>query len=196
MRSLSKVRSSSATRSSRSDISARRTRTLAVAGGGCMLGGFHGGGDVGARGRTRPAISTRDSSSGGRRGAVFSARVFMRCAMSSAFIPASALCLVHRRPCAKLRALCFPAFFARGHPFPQLLHLSGAMTRLVIVVEKASDWGSYYPSVDVVSAMDYLREPVGRRRRTHARHQSLPQLQIPGHRLLRVAAGRSARGTR
>jgi glutathione synthase/RimK-type ligase-like ATP-grasp enzyme len=34
------------------------------------------------------------------------------------------------------------------------------MTRLVIVVEKASDWGSYYPSVDVVSAMDYLREPV------------------------------------
>lgn len=35
------------------------------------------------------------------------------------------------------------------------------MTRLVIVVEKASDWGSYYPSVDVVSAMDYLREPVG-----------------------------------
>ncbi|MGC1548258.1 MAG: RimK family protein [Rhodanobacter sp.] len=35
------------------------------------------------------------------------------------------------------------------------------MTRLVIVVEKASDWGSYYPSVDVVSAMDYLREPIG-----------------------------------
>jgi hypothetical protein len=29
------------------------------------------------------------------------------------------------------------------------------MSRLVIVVEKASDWGSYYPSVDVVSAMDY-----------------------------------------
>jgi len=35
------------------------------------------------------------------------------------------------------------------------------MARLVIVVEKASDWGSYYPSVDVVSAMDYLREPAG-----------------------------------
>jgi len=35
------------------------------------------------------------------------------------------------------------------------------MTRLVIVVEKASDWSSYYPSVDVMSAMDYLREPVG-----------------------------------
>jgi glutathione synthase/RimK-type ligase-like ATP-grasp enzyme len=34
------------------------------------------------------------------------------------------------------------------------------MTRLVIVVEKASDWGSYYPSVDVMSAMDYLRQPV------------------------------------
>ena len=35
------------------------------------------------------------------------------------------------------------------------------MARLVIVVEKASDWASYYPSVDVVSAIDYLREPVG-----------------------------------
>jgi hypothetical protein len=35
------------------------------------------------------------------------------------------------------------------------------MTRLVIVVEKASDWASYYPSVDVMSAMDYLREPIG-----------------------------------
>ncbi len=35
------------------------------------------------------------------------------------------------------------------------------MSRLVLVVEKAADWGSYYPSVDVVSAMDYLREPVG-----------------------------------
>jgi len=34
------------------------------------------------------------------------------------------------------------------------------MARLVIVVEKASDWSSYYPSVDVVTAMDYLREPV------------------------------------
>ncbi|BBD81301.1 ribosomal protein S6 glutaminyl transferase related protein [Aerosticca soli] len=36
----------------------------------------------------------------------------------------------------------------------------GAMTRLVVVVEKASDWSAYYPSVDVMSAMDYLREPV------------------------------------
>lgn len=35
------------------------------------------------------------------------------------------------------------------------------MSRLVIVVEKASDWGSYSPSVDVVTAMDYLREPIG-----------------------------------
>ncbi|TAL84975.1 MAG: RimK family alpha-L-glutamate ligase [Rhodanobacter sp.] len=35
------------------------------------------------------------------------------------------------------------------------------MTRLVIVVEKASDWGSYYPSIDVMSAMDYLRSPAG-----------------------------------
>ena len=35
------------------------------------------------------------------------------------------------------------------------------MSRLVIVVEKASDWGSYYPSADVMTAMDYLRGPVG-----------------------------------
>ena len=35
------------------------------------------------------------------------------------------------------------------------------MTRLVLVVEKASDWSVYYPSADVVTAMDYLREPVG-----------------------------------
>ncbi len=32
------------------------------------------------------------------------------------------------------------------------------MSRLVIVVEKASDWGSYYPSDNVVTAKDYLRE--------------------------------------
>ena len=41
------------------------------------------------------------------------------------------------------------------------------MTRLVIVVEKASDWGSYYPSDNVVTALDYLREPVGGDERTH-----------------------------
>ncbi|MEO9079011.1 MAG: RimK family protein [Rhodanobacter sp.] len=42
------------------------------------------------------------------------------------------------------------------------------MTRLVIVVEKASDWSSYYPSVDVMSAMDYLRQPAaGDDERTH-----------------------------
>ncbi|GMU42924.1 MAG: RimK family protein [Xanthomonadales bacterium] len=34
------------------------------------------------------------------------------------------------------------------------------MSRLVIVVEKASDWGSYYPSDNVVTAMDYLKEPI------------------------------------
>jgi glutathione synthase/RimK-type ligase-like ATP-grasp enzyme len=32
------------------------------------------------------------------------------------------------------------------------------MSRLVIVVEKATDWGSYYPSDNVVTAKDYLRE--------------------------------------
>lgn len=32
------------------------------------------------------------------------------------------------------------------------------MSRLVIVVEKASDWGSYYPSDNVVTAKGYLRE--------------------------------------
>ncbi len=35
------------------------------------------------------------------------------------------------------------------------------MSRLVIVVEKASDWGSYYPSDNVVSAQDYLKQPLG-----------------------------------
>ncbi|MDE1899370.1 MAG: RimK family protein [Xanthomonadaceae bacterium] len=41
------------------------------------------------------------------------------------------------------------------------------MTRLVIVVEKASDWGSYYPSDNVVTALNYLREPIGGDERTH-----------------------------
>ncbi|MCK9366492.1 MAG: RimK family protein [Metallibacterium scheffleri] len=41
------------------------------------------------------------------------------------------------------------------------------MARLVIVVEKNTDWGSYYPSDNVVSATDYLREPVGGDERTH-----------------------------
>jgi glutathione synthase/RimK-type ligase-like ATP-grasp enzyme len=35
------------------------------------------------------------------------------------------------------------------------------VSRLVIVVEKISDWGSYYPSDDVVSATDYLKTPIG-----------------------------------
>jgi glutathione synthase/RimK-type ligase-like ATP-grasp enzyme len=35
------------------------------------------------------------------------------------------------------------------------------MSRLVIVVEKASDWGSYYPSDNVVTAYDYLKQPIG-----------------------------------
>ena len=34
------------------------------------------------------------------------------------------------------------------------------MSRLVIVVEKASDWGSYYPSDNVVTAKDYLKEAI------------------------------------
>ncbi|MEO8012224.1 MAG: RimK-like ATPgrasp N-terminal domain-containing protein, partial [Dokdonella sp.] len=34
------------------------------------------------------------------------------------------------------------------------------MSRLVIVVEKASDWGSYYPSDNVVSAQEYLKQPL------------------------------------
>ncbi len=32
------------------------------------------------------------------------------------------------------------------------------MSRLVIVVEKLSDWGSYYPSENVVAATDYLQD--------------------------------------
>jgi hypothetical protein len=35
------------------------------------------------------------------------------------------------------------------------------MSKLVIVVEKASDWGSYYPSDNVVAAQDYLKEAIG-----------------------------------
>ncbi|MBS0569638.1 MAG: RimK family protein [Proteobacteria bacterium] len=34
------------------------------------------------------------------------------------------------------------------------------MSRLVIVVEKATDWGSYYPSDNVVAAQDYLKEAI------------------------------------
>lgn len=41
------------------------------------------------------------------------------------------------------------------------------MSRLVIVVEKASDWGSYYPSDNVVTALEYLRSPVVGEERTH-----------------------------
>ncbi|MGH8145384.1 MAG: RimK family protein [Rhodanobacteraceae bacterium] len=41
------------------------------------------------------------------------------------------------------------------------------MSRLVIVVEKTSDWGSYYPSDNVVTAMQYLREPLDGDERTH-----------------------------
>src|SRR6185437_6451850 len=67
--------------------------------------------------------------------------------------------LVARSCCATLRARDFAAL--RAGRFPAIASLSGDMARLVIVVEKASDWGSYYPSVDVVSAADYLREPAG-----------------------------------
>ena len=34
------------------------------------------------------------------------------------------------------------------------------MSRVVIVVEKASDWGQYYPSDNVVAAADYLKEAI------------------------------------
>ena len=34
------------------------------------------------------------------------------------------------------------------------------MSRLVIVVEKASDWGSFFPSDNIVTAMDYLKQPI------------------------------------
>ena len=35
-----------------------------------------------------------------------------------------------------------------------------AVSRLVIVVAKASDWGSYSRSENVVVASDYLKEPI------------------------------------
>jgi glutathione synthase/RimK-type ligase-like ATP-grasp enzyme len=34
------------------------------------------------------------------------------------------------------------------------------MSRLVIVVEKASDWGSFFPADNVIPAIDYLKQPV------------------------------------
>lgn len=34
------------------------------------------------------------------------------------------------------------------------------MSRLLIVVEKASDWGSFYPSDNVITAVDYLKQPI------------------------------------
>jgi len=34
------------------------------------------------------------------------------------------------------------------------------MSRLYIVVEKASDWGSFFPSENVIAAMDYLKQPI------------------------------------
>jgi glutathione synthase/RimK-type ligase-like ATP-grasp enzyme len=37
------------------------------------------------------------------------------------------------------------------------------MSRLVIVVEKPTDWASYHPSAHVVAAIDYLKQPVGER---------------------------------
>ena len=42
-----------------------------------------------------------------------------------------------------------------------ILACFAAMSRLVIVVEKLSDWGQYYPSDNVVAATDYLKEPIG-----------------------------------
>jgi glutathione synthase/RimK-type ligase-like ATP-grasp enzyme len=33
------------------------------------------------------------------------------------------------------------------------------MSRIITIVEKASDWSSYYPSENVMTAMDYLKEP-------------------------------------
>lgn len=35
------------------------------------------------------------------------------------------------------------------------------MSRLVIVVEKLADWGSYYPSENVVTALEYLKQAAG-----------------------------------
>lgn len=34
------------------------------------------------------------------------------------------------------------------------------MSRLLTIVERAADWGSYYPSENVVTATDYLKEPI------------------------------------
>ncbi|MFA5683898.1 MAG: RimK family protein [Lysobacteraceae bacterium] len=39
------------------------------------------------------------------------------------------------------------------------------MSRLIIVVEKPADWGAYYPSENVVSAIDYLKQTAGEEER-------------------------------
>ena len=53
--------------------------------------------------------------------------------------------------------LCEPGSLASDCGVPAL---RVAMSRLIIVVEKPSDWGSYYPSENVVSALDYLKRSV------------------------------------
>ena len=64
--------------------------------------------------------------------------------------------------CGKLRApMPRPpaAAESRRAPAARLTRRLG-MSRLVIVVEKASDWGSFYPSDNVVPAMDTSRQPI------------------------------------
>lgn len=41
------------------------------------------------------------------------------------------------------------------------------MSRLLIVVEKASDWSAYHPSANVITALDYLKQPLEGGERTH-----------------------------
>jgi glutathione synthase/RimK-type ligase-like ATP-grasp enzyme len=64
---------------------------------------------------------------------------------------------------ARLYCHAIRARTQRTEAFPPLKSSTQAsrMSRLVIVVEKASDWGSYYPSDNVVTAQDYLKEAIG-----------------------------------
>src|SRR5690348_17321330 len=98
-----------------------------------------------------------------------------RCGMPQAWRADRACARLNPRRPGKLRPLRLPCAVPTLRPSGcratrrDFGHESGrsAMSRLVIVVEKASDWGSYYPSDNVVTAMQYLREPVGGDERTH-----------------------------
>ena len=63
----------------------------------------------------------------------------------------------------------------------------------IVVVDQRSDWPVDIPGVDVVTAWDYLTDDDLHPSAPCARLQPVPHLQLPDHRLLRLAARRRAR---